>query len=122
MLLDGVGNLGDSLRDIACSLAEKLRITYLVAARKFIKNHRLVNRRNIMNALATREQSPVAQFSGFMDKLKPQLAKALPAHMNADRMARLALTAFSTNSQLQDCDMKSIAGSIMTAAQLGLEP
>lgn len=75
-----------------------------------------------MNAPATREVSPVAQFSGFMDKLKPQLAKALPAHMNADRMARLALTAFSTNAQLQDCDMKSIAGSIMTAAQLGLEP
>lgn len=75
-----------------------------------------------MNAPVTREQSPVAAFSGFMDKLKPQLAKALPAHMNADRMARLALTAFSTNAQLQDCDMKSIAGSIMTAAQLGLEP
>lgn len=64
----------------------------------------------------------VAAFSGFLDKLKPQMALALPKHMNADRMARLALTAFSTNPDLQACTPQSIAGSIMTAAQLGLEP
>lgn len=75
-----------------------------------------------MNAPATKEVGPVAQFSNFMDKLKPQLARALPAHMNAERMARLALTAFSTTPALQQCDPKSIAGAIMTAAQLGLEP
>lgn len=77
-----------------------------------------------MNAQTTpaKQQSPVAQFSGFMDKLKPQLALALPAHMNADRMARLALTAFSTTPALQACKPNSIAGAIMTAAQLGLEP
>lgn len=67
-------------------------------------------------------ETPIAKFSGFMDKLKPQLAMALPKHMNADRMARLALTAFSTNTDLQQCSAQSIAGSIMTAAQLGLEP
>lgn len=66
--------------------------------------------------------SPTAQFSAFMDKLKPQIALALPKHMNADRMARLALTAFSTNADLQQCSAQSIAASIMTAAQLGLEP
>lgn len=75
-----------------------------------------------MNAPATREQSPVAQFSSFMDKVKPQLALALPKHLTADRMARLALTAFSTSPKLQECDQKSIAASIMTAGQLGLEP
>ena len=66
--------------------------------------------------------SATAKFSGFLDKLKPQMALALPRHMNADRMARLALTAFSTNPSLQDCTMQSIAASIMVAAQLGLEP
>jgi recombination protein RecT len=66
--------------------------------------------------------SPLAKFSSFMDKLKPQLALALPKHMNADRMARLAVTAFSTNADLQKCTPQSIAGSIMTAAQMGLEP
>ena len=76
-----------------------------------------------LKAVATGKQdNPVAKFSAFMDKLKPQMAVALPKHMNADRMARLALTAFSTNKDLQECSPHSIAGSIMTAAQLGLEP
>lgn len=73
-------------------------------------------------ASGEKPESPIAKFSGFLDKLKPQLANALPKHMNADRMARLALTAFSTSPALQKCTAQSIAGSIMTAAQLGLEP
>ena len=67
-------------------------------------------------------ETPVAKFSAFLDKLKPQLSVALPKHMNADRMARLALTAFSTTPALQQCTPQSIAASIMTAAQMGLEP
>lgn len=73
-----------------------------------------------MNAPAT--QNPIAAFSGFMDKFKPQLALALPKHMTADRMARLALTAFSSSAQMQECSPRSIAAAIMTAGQLGLEP
>ena len=37
-------------------------------------------------------------------------------------MSRLALTAFSSSTQLQNCDQRTIAASIMTAGQLGLEP
>jgi recombination protein RecT len=69
-----------------------------------------------------RQLSPVAQLGNFMDKLKGQLALALPKHLTPDRMSRLALTAFSTSQQLQRCSHQSIAASIMTAAQLGLEP
>ena len=76
-----------------------------------------------LRAVATgKAETPVAKFSSFLEKLKPQIANALPRHMNAERMARLALTAFSTNADLQQCSAQSIAGSIMTAAQLGLEP
>lgn len=64
----------------------------------------------------------VSEFSGFLDKLKPQLSLALPKHLTADRMSRLALTAFSSNEKLRNCDPKTIAASIMTAGQLGLEP
>lgn len=71
---------------------------------------------------AVKTQSPVAVFSNFMERVKPQLALAIPKHLNADRMARLAVTAFSTNPKLQECDSTSIAASIMTAGQLGLEP
>lgn len=67
-------------------------------------------------------ENPVAVFSRFMDKFKPQMALALPKHLTADRMARLALTQFSTNVALQSCTPQSIAASIMTASILGLEP
>jgi recombination protein RecT len=69
-----------------------------------------------------KQPSNITVFSNFMDKVKPQLALALPKHMTADRMARLAMTAFSSSPQLQNCDQKSIAAAIMTAGQLGLEP
>lgn len=75
-----------------------------------------------MNLPAEKAKNPVAIFGGFLEKFKPQLALALPKHMNADRMARLALTAFSTTPALQQCSAQSIAASIMVAGQLGLEP
>ena len=76
-----------------------------------------------MNQVSTdRRPNPVAELSVFMGKLKSQMALALPKHMNADRMTRLTLTAFSTNPDLQLCSHESIAGSIMVAAQMGLEP
>ena len=78
--------------------------------------------KSIATGQGDRPQSPVAAFSSFMDKLKPQMALALPKHLTADRMTRLALTAFSTSEALQRCTTKSIAASIMTAGQLGLEP
>lgn len=70
----------------------------------------------------TTVSSPITAFSGFLEKFKPQLALALPEHLTAKRMARLALTAFSSSQKLQQCTPKSIAASIMTAGQLGLEP
>ena len=77
-----------------------------------------------LKSVATGQEpkNPIVAFSNFMDKLKPQMALALPKHLTADRMARLAMTAFSTSAQLQNCEPKSIAASIMTAGQLGLEP
>jgi recombination protein RecT len=66
--------------------------------------------------------NPLVAFSGFLDKFKPQLALALPKHLNPDRMARLALTAFSGSPDMQRCSAQSIAASLMVAGQLGLEP
>ncbi len=65
--------------------------------------------------------NPLVALSSFMDKFKPQLALALPKHLTADRMARLALTAFSTTPALQQCEPRSILAAVMTAGQLGLE-
>ncbi|PFH08127.1 recombination protein RecT [Collimonas sp. PA-H2] len=65
--------------------------------------------------------SPAKTLNDFMDKYKGQLSLALPKHISADRMIRLALTAFSQSSDLQKCDMHSIYASVVIAAQLGLE-
>jgi recombination protein RecT len=74
-----------------------------------------------MGQLVPQFQTP-GHTSQWLEKLKPQMALAIPKHMSVDRMARLALTAFSANPQLAECSPHSVAASIMTASQLGLEP
>ncbi len=71
-----------------------------------------------MNQVAV---SPAKTLSTFLDKYKGQIANALPKHISPDRMVRLTMTAFSQNKALQDCDLHSIFGSVVVAAQLGLE-
>lgn len=62
----------------------------------------------------------------FIQELRPEIAKALPPAvakvLTPDRICRLALTALRMNTKLAECDFKSLAGALMTAAQLGLEP
>lgn len=65
--------------------------------------------------------SPAKSLSTFLDKYKGQIANALPKHISPDRMVRLTMTAFSQNKALQNCDLHSIFGSVVVAAQLGLE-
>lgn len=75
----------------------------------------------LREAATGKTENPVASFTNFLDRFKPQLALALPKHLNPDRMSRLAVTAFSTTPKLQECEPKSIVASIMTAGQMGLE-
>lgn len=64
--------------------------------------------------------------SDFIEKLKPEIARALPPAvakvLTPERVCRLVLTACRINPRLSECDFKSLAGALMTAAQLGLEP
>lgn len=62
------------------------------------------------------------QFNQFLQKHKGQLEAALPKHLNADRIVRIALTEFSKNPKLQQCTQTSIFSSLIIAGQLGLEP
>lgn len=55
-------------------------------------------------------------------KQRHQIELALPRHLNADRLLRVALTAISKTPRLADCTQVSVLGSIIQAAQLGLEP
>ena len=58
----------------------------------------------------------------LVEKMKPQIEKALPQHIGLERFTRIALTTIRQNPQLLNCDKSSLLGSIMQAAQLGLEP
>ena len=58
----------------------------------------------------------------LLDRMKPELALALPKHMTAERMARQALTVFRTVPKLDECTPQSFLGALMTCAQVGLEP
>lgn len=55
-------------------------------------------------------------------KIKSQMALALPKHLSADRLARIATTEIRKVPQLAKCDQTSFLGAIMQCAQLGLEP
>ena len=72
-----------------------------------------------MNAIV---KSPQNELAHYFKQHKAQLEAALPKHLNPDRMARLALTAFSQNAALAKCSPKSVFASIIVLSQLGLEP
>ncbi len=67
------------------------------------------------------ERRAIAAFSGFLERYKPQLTLALPRHMSVDRIARLAVAAYSSSEDLRECDTMSIIAGVMTSAMLGLE-
>lgn len=58
----------------------------------------------------------------MIQSLRPEISRALPRGMDADRMARLALTVLRQTPALAKCSPQSFAGALLTAAALGLEP
>ncbi|MBX6392166.1 MAG: recombinase RecT [Burkholderiales bacterium] len=60
-------------------------------------------------------------FPALLEKFKGEIARALPKHINPDRMARIALTAFRMNPKLGECDPRSVFAAVIQASQLGLE-
>ena len=58
----------------------------------------------------------------FIEAMKGEMARALPRHLNPDRMARIALTEVRRTPLLARCTQASFGGALMTCAQLGLEP
>ncbi|EED5540305.1 recombination protein RecT [Salmonella enterica subsp. enterica serovar Saintpaul] len=54
--------------------------------------------------------------------MKEQLSAALPRHMTAERMIRIATTEIRKVPALGDCDTMSFVSAIVQCSQLGLEP
>ncbi|WP_026678189.1 recombination protein RecT [Fictibacillus gelatini] len=89
-----------------------------MATNQQLKNQ-LANRKNGGNAPAA---SPAQTIAAYLKKMAPEIEKALPSHMNPDRLARIALTTIRTNPTLLECTVPSLMGAVMQSAQLGLEP
>ncbi len=76
------------------------------------------------NAVATQQQPAHKTLADLINdpRIKQQMTLALPRHMTADRLVRIATTELRKNPKLARCDQTSFLGAIMQLASLGLEP
>jgi len=74
--------------------------------------------------VATNTRTKPTTIAGLLSDptVKQQMALALPKHVTADRLARIALTEVRKVPALANCDQASFLGAIMQCASLGLEP
>lgn len=74
------------------------------------------------NGQMVQYRDKVNTFRDLLEKMKPQMALALPKHVKADRLARIVLTCVQKTPGLLECTRESLLGCVIQAAQLGLEP
>lgn len=73
--------------------------------------------------LATTPKKPTTVREWLSDpSFQDQIAKALPKHMSADRMARIALTALTRTPKLAECTPASVCKCLLDLSAMGLEP
>lgn len=60
-------------------------------------------------------------FPDLLEQSRDAVMKALPKHLGADRIMRIALTAFRRNTALESCAPLSVLSAVIQASQLGLE-
>ena len=62
------------------------------------------------------------QVKGLLEKYRGQITAALPRHVSADRIMRVAVGAISRTPQLGECTPESLFSCIVQSSTLGLEP
>src|SRR5690606_17978119 len=60
--------------------------------------------------------------AAYLESKVQYMNAALPRHITPERLARVALTAISSNPRLLECTKESLALALIEAGQLGLEP
>jgi recombination protein RecT len=68
------------------------------------------------------ERRALSDVHSLLEQMRPEIAKALPRHLTADRLARIVYTEARKAPDLAYCSAVSLAGAVLTCAQLGLEP
>ncbi|WDZ97942.1 recombinase RecT [Herbaspirillum sp. WKF16] len=74
------------------------------------------------SAAEVQAMRPKDQIAYFLDQKKGDIAKMLPAHLNPERLMKVAQIAATTTPALLNCDVPSLVGAIGQCAQMGLEP
>lgn len=66
--------------------------------------------------------APIRTLRDMLERAKPEFLRALPAHLDVDRLIRVVMTVVQRTPALLKCTPRSVVGAVMEAAQLGLEP
>lgn len=80
----------------------------------------MANTETTRQALVAKE--PAKSLRSLIEESTKELGKALPEHLNPERMVRIALTCLRQNAELTKCTQESFLGALFTAAQIGIEP
>lgn len=65
---------------------------------------------------------PERNVLALIDRMAPEIEKALPQTLDAERFTRVVTTELRRNPALFECSPESLLGAMMLSAQLGLEP
>lgn len=76
---------------------------------------------NVNNSVVKKDNEGMSMMQ-WIRSYENQIAKALPSVITPERFTRIAMTAVTQNPKLGECTPGSFIGSLLTAAQLGLEP
>lgn len=76
----------------------------------------------LKNQIAEQKKQPPQTIQQWTKAYSSQIAKALPSVLTPERFSRMVLTAITKTPKLASCKPESFIGSMLTAAQLGLEP
>jgi len=71
---------------------------------------------------ANKPVSPEQTIRHYLQQMAPEIKKALPKHLDVDRLTRIAMTTIRQTPKLLECNIQSLLAAVMQSAQLGLEP
>lgn len=76
----------------------------------------------IKNPKETKEVKPQEKMRESLDKMLPEIKKAVSKQMDPDRFARIALSLYNSNHEFWEADTTTFLNALMQSAQCGLEP
>src|SRR6266550_1040351 len=92
----------------------------LLRMKKIRRPQKMANVETTKQALT--KQEPTKDLRSMIKQAAAELALALPEHMRAERLVRIALTNIRQVAELANCTPESFLGALFTTAQLGIEP